>query len=44
MRIELLCNEPKYPDIVVNSDGSKSPEELVDNILQQLTKMGYLPN
>ena len=36
--------EPKSPDIVVNSDGSKSPEELVDNILQQLAKMGYLPN
>tara|TARA_B100001173_G_scaffold267159_1_gene243005 strand:+ start:60 stop:1694 length:1635 start_codon:yes stop_codon:yes gene_type:complete len=36
--------EPKYPDIVVNSDGSRSPEELVDNILQQLTKMGYLSN
>ncbi len=36
--------EPKCPDIVVNSDGSKSPEELVGNILQQLTKMGYLPN
>ena len=34
--------EPKSPDIVINSDGSKSPEELVDNIFQALIKMGYL--
>tara|TARA_B100001121_G_scaffold304559_1_gene320303 strand:+ start:1807 stop:3438 length:1632 start_codon:yes stop_codon:yes gene_type:complete len=34
--------EPRSPDIVVNSDGSKSPEELVDNIFQLLVKMGYL--
>ncbi|MBI89825.1 MAG: adenylyltransferase [Candidatus Marinimicrobia bacterium] len=34
--------KPKSPDIVVNSDGSKSPEELVDNIFQALIKIGYL--
>ncbi len=34
--------EPKSPDIVINSDGSRSPEELVDNIFQTLIKMGYL--
>ncbi|MFL2983256.1 MAG: bifunctional sulfate adenylyltransferase/adenylylsulfate kinase [Candidatus Neomarinimicrobiota bacterium] len=34
--------EPKSPEIVVNSDGSKSPEELVGNIFRQLTKMGYI--
>ncbi len=34
--------EPKSPDIVINSDGSKSPEELVDNIFQTLIIMGYL--
>ena len=33
--------EPKYPDILINSDGSKSPEELVDQIFQQLLNMGY---
>ena len=33
---------PKSPDIVVNSDGSKSPEELVDYIYHKLIKMGYL--
>ncbi len=34
--------EPKNPDIVVNSDGSKSPEALVDHIYRTLIKMGYL--
>ena len=36
--------EPKSPDIVVNSDGSKSPEELVDYIYQTLINMGYVYN
>ena len=36
--------EPKAPDIVVNSDGSKSPEELVENIIHKLIKMGYINN
>ena len=36
--------EPKAPDIVVNSDGSKSPEELVENIFFTLIKMGYINN
>ncbi len=34
--------EPKSPDIIINSDGSKSPEELVDYIFQNLINMGYL--
>ncbi len=34
--------EPKSPDIVVNSDGSKSPEDLVEYIYQTLVNMGYL--
>ena len=34
--------EPKSPDIVINSDGSKSPEELVDYIYQILTKIGLI--
>ena len=33
---------PKSPDIIVNSDGSKSPEELVDYIIKRLINMGYL--
>ena len=35
---------PNSPDIVVNSDGSKSPEELVDYIYDILTNMGFLQN
>ena len=34
--------EPKSPEIVINSDGSKSPQELVNIIFQKLTKMGYI--
>ncbi len=34
--------KPKNPDIVINSDGSKSPEELVDYIFKTLIDMGYL--
>ena len=34
--------EPKNPDIIINSDGSKSPEELVDYISKTLVSMGYL--
>ena len=36
--------EPKNPDIVVNSDGSESPERLVDYIYQTLINMGYMLN
>ena len=35
---------PSSPDIVVNSDGSKSPEELVDYIYDILINMGFLQN
>jgi len=34
--------EPKSPDILINSDGSKSPEELVDQLFQKLFDMEYL--
>ena len=34
--------KPKSPEIVINSDGSKSPKELVDQIFQDLIKTGYL--
>ena len=33
---------PNSPDIVVNSDGSKSPEELVDYIYDILINMGFV--
>ena len=36
--------KPLSPDIVINSDGSKSPEELVENIFLALIKLGYLKN
>ena len=36
--------EPKSPDIAVNSDGTNKPEELVDYIYQKLINMGYLLN
>ena len=36
--------EPKSPDIAVNSDGTSTPEELVDYIYQKLINMGYLLN
>ena len=36
--------EPKSPDIVINSDGSKPPEELVKNIFHKLIKMGFVNN
>ncbi len=35
---------PESPDIIVNSDGSQSPEELVEYIMHKLIKMGYLKN
>ena len=36
--------EPSSPDIVINSDGSKSPEELVDYIYDILINMGFIKN
>ena len=33
---------PKSPDIVVNSDGKKSPSVLVNEIFQKLCNSGYL--
>jgi len=34
--------EPRSPDVLINSDGSKSPEELVDQIFQKLFDMEFL--
>ncbi|MEL1224259.1 MAG: bifunctional sulfate adenylyltransferase/adenylylsulfate kinase [Candidatus Neomarinimicrobiota bacterium] len=34
--------KPKSPDLIVNSDGSQSPEELVDHIYQTIIKMRFL--
>ena len=34
--------KPQNPEITINSDGSKSPEELVDYIYSRLTSMGYV--
>ena len=34
--------KPKSPEIVINSDGSKSPEELVDYIYDRLINMGFI--
>ena len=36
--------EPKSPEIIINSDGRKSPEDLVDQIFEDLIRMGYLKN
>ena len=34
--------KPKSPDLIVNSDGSQSPEKLVDHIYQTIIKMRFL--
>ena len=36
--------KPYSPDIIVNSDGSKLPGELVDQIFQNILTMGYIKN
>ena len=36
--------EPQSPEIIVNSDGSTSPEKLVDQIYYELINIGYLRN
>ena len=36
--------EPQNPEITINSDGSKSPEDLVNYIYARLTSMGYIHN
>ena len=33
---------PESPEITLNSDGSRSPKELVDEVYQILSKMGFL--
>ena len=33
---------PESPEITLNSDGSRPPNELVDEIYQILSKMGFL--
>ena len=34
--------KPKNPEIIINSDGRKSPEELVEYIYGRLIQMGYI--
>ena len=36
--------KPQNPEITINSDGSKTPEDLVDYIYARLTSMGYIDN
>ena len=36
--------KPQNPEITINSDGSKSPEDLVNYIYARLTSMGYVHN
>ena len=42
MKLDVLKEVDGIDDIIVNSDGSKSPEELVDYIIKRLIDMGYL--
>ena len=30
--VDLLCEEPEAPDIVIENDGAESPEEIVDRL------------
>ena len=36
--------KPQNPEITINSDGSKTPEDLVDYIYARLTSMRYIDN
>ena len=33
---------PKNPDIIINSDGSTKPEELVDSVYEEIRNKGYI--
>lgn len=30
--VDLLCEEPEHPDIMIQNDGAESPEEIVDRL------------
>ena len=30
--VDLLCEEPEHPDIILENDGQETPEELVDRL------------
>ena len=30
--VDLLCEEPEYPDVVIENDGQEAPEEIVDRL------------
>lgn len=34
--IDLPCNEPEHPDVVIVNDGSETPEQIVDRLEAQL--------
>lgn len=34
--VDLLCEEPEHPDIVIQNDGGESPEEIVDRLVKKL--------
>ncbi len=34
--VDLLCEEPERPDLVIENDGQESPEEIVDRLWGQL--------
>lgn len=36
--VDLLCEEPKTPDIVIENDGQETPEEIIDRLEEALGK------
>lgn len=34
--VDLLCEEPEHPDIIIQNDGGESPEEIVDRLVKEL--------
>ena len=38
--VDLLCEEPELPDIVIENDGQETPEQIVDRLEIQLGVKG----
>lgn len=34
--VDLLCEEPEHPDVIIQNDGGESPEEIVDRLVKEL--------
>ena len=34
--VDLLCEEPEHPDIIIQNDGGERPEEIVDRLVKEL--------